>query len=250
MYDNNVFFGVKEDGSRALSVKIDKAYHVEGRLEYADHSIVKNIVNCSIPLLRAGGDAEKIILSPLPRYMKPCCRDKQHITNRKEADYFANMGSAMRDIKDSIKDLVYGKKIRSFKVLEPMTLLEEEEGDLATATKLKGYFSEDPVHLSADGYCDMLQCMLNVIMEGSFTRPHSQTPRPVSGAGSVKDQSRLRQGWVNQDDTVAHRQYGNNKRPYRGRGGRGGHGGGFRGRGGWNRGGKKSWGNESRARPY
>jgi hypothetical protein len=41
------------------------------------------------------------------------------------------MGSTMRDIKDSIKDVVYGKKIRAFKVLEPMTLLEEKgRGDL------------------------------------------------------------------------------------------------------------------------
>jgi hypothetical protein len=205
-------------------------YHVEGWLEYADHNLVKNLVNCSIPLLRAGGDHEKIILSPLPRYMKPCCREKGHVSNRKEADYFAKMGDDMRDIKDSIKDLVYGKKIRAFKVLEPMTLLEEEEGDLVTATKLKEYFSEDPVHLSSDGYHDILQCLLNQILEGTFTRP--QTPKQKSSGIPARDQSKLRGAWVNQDDTVAHRNYSDSRNRARGQFG----GGGSRGSsGGWKR---------------
>jgi hypothetical protein len=160
--------------------------------------------------------------------MKPCCREKGHVSNRKEADYFAKMGDAMRDIKDSIKDLVYGKKIRAFKVLEPMTLLEEEEGDLVTATKLKEYFSEDPVHLSADGYHDMLQCLLNQILEGTFTR--AQTMKQKSSGGPARDQSKLRGAWVNQDDTVAHRNYSDSHNRARGQ---------FRG--GGNRGSAGGW---------
>jgi hypothetical protein len=266
LYDNSVFFAGKQDGSRSLPVKIDKMYHVEGRLEYADHNTIKHLVNSTIPLLRAGGDNEKIILSPLPRYMKPCCRDKTHVTNRKEPDYFANMGTAMREIKDSIKDLVYGKKIRSFKVLEPMTLLEEEEGDLATATKLKSYFDEDPVHLSGDGYADMLQCLLNQIMEGSFTRPYKKQTGTGSGAGSGsgtgtgkrRDVSRHRSDWVNRDDTVAHRnerKMGGN--PGQRGGARGGHNGGqrggrkdWRGRGGHHRGGFRGGFRFQRNKPY
>jgi hypothetical protein len=219
-------------------------------LEYADHNIVKNLVNTTIPLLRAGGDREKIILSPLPRYMKPCCKDKSHVVNRKESDYFANMGTAMRDIKESIKDVVFGKRIRSFKVLEPMTLLEEEDGDLATATKLKNYFNEDPVHLSGEGYADMLQCLLDKIVEGSFTRSQKCTGTGTgsrstgTGTGFAKDRSRSRGSWVNQDDTVAHRnekersnkrggQYGGHRGgQYKWRG-RGGYGSGPRGRGGF-----------------
>jgi hypothetical protein len=245
LYDNGVFFAGKPDGSRSLPTKRDKVYHVEGRLEYADHNIVKHMVNTTIPVLRAGGDKEKIILSPLPRYMKPCCRDKSHVVNRKEPDYFANMGTAMRDIKESIKDVVFGKRIRSFKVLEPMTLLEEEEGDLATATKLKNYFNEDPVHLSGEGYADMLQCLLDTIMEGSFTRSHKNTGAGSSsrntgtgtGIGKAKDRSRSRGSWVNHDDTVAHRnesERGNRRGGQRG-GPHGGHRGGqykWRGRGG------------------
>jgi hypothetical protein len=80
LYDNNVLLSCKDDGSKSLPVKIDNTYHVEGRLVFADHHCMKHLVNLSVPVLRAGGDHEKIILSPLLRYLKPCCRDKSHIT--------------------------------------------------------------------------------------------------------------------------------------------------------------------------
>jgi hypothetical protein len=40
-----------------------------GRLDFADYSTIKNLVNLATPLFRAGSDAEKIVLSPLPRYI-------------------------------------------------------------------------------------------------------------------------------------------------------------------------------------
>jgi hypothetical protein len=87
---------------------------VEGRLAFADHHCIQHLVNRSIPVLRAGGDHEKIILSPLLRYLKPCCWDKSHITNRKDPDYFKELGSAVSDMRESVKDIVYGKKIKKF----------------------------------------------------------------------------------------------------------------------------------------
>jgi hypothetical protein len=196
----------KEDGSRSLPVKIDSTYHVEGRLVFADHHCIKHLVNTLVPLLRAGGDHEKIILSPLLRYLKPCCRDKSHITNRKEPSYFSDLGRAVSDMRESIKGVIYGKKIRSFKVLEPVSLLGDGEDELATATKLMPYFSADPVHLSPDGYSEILQGILNQIMEGSFTRT-PKTAATTATAGQTKDWSRYRKQWVNKDDTVAHRTY-------------------------------------------
>jgi hypothetical protein len=85
-------------------------YHIPGKLELADHTVVKSLVNIAVPLLRAGGEAEKIILSPLPRYLKRCCSDKSHITNKRDKSYFAMMGEGLSDIKDSMRDLIFGKK--------------------------------------------------------------------------------------------------------------------------------------------
>jgi hypothetical protein len=48
-------------------------YHVPRKLEYADYGVVKNLVNISVLLLRAAGEHEKVVLSPIPRYMKRFC---------------------------------------------------------------------------------------------------------------------------------------------------------------------------------
>jgi hypothetical protein len=165
---------------------------------------MKQLVNLSVPQLRAGGEHEKVILSPLLRYLKPCCRDKTHITNRKDPKYFKELGTAVSDMRESIKDIVYGKKIKNFKVLEPVTLLATDEDDMAAAAKLMPYFKEDPVHLSADRYAEILQGLLDHIFEGSFTRTPKLQNQP-SNTNTRKDWSRSRKNLVNQDDTVARR---------------------------------------------
>jgi hypothetical protein len=56
-----------------------------------DHTVVKGLVSSITPLLHAGGEVEKIILSPLPSYTKRCCKEKSHLTNKKDEDYVAAM---------------------------------------------------------------------------------------------------------------------------------------------------------------
>jgi hypothetical protein len=145
LFDNNVFFVSKGDGSRTLPVRgQDGTYHVPGKLEFADHHVIKNLVTTATPLLRAAGDCEKIILSPLPRYLKKCCDSADHLTNtRDKRKYCRTMGEAISDMKESIRDLVFGKKIRSFKVLSSLLLLADDE-DPNTYNNLK-FFQEDPV---------------------------------------------------------------------------------------------------------
>jgi hypothetical protein len=86
IFDNNVFLAAQADGSRSLPVrsKTDGKYHVPGRLELADHNLIKNLVNMAVPLLRAAGDCEKVVLSSMPRYLSPCCDDPTHLTMRSE----------------------------------------------------------------------------------------------------------------------------------------------------------------------
>jgi hypothetical protein len=84
LLDNNVFFELKEDGSRNLPTRSpeDDRYHINGRLAYADHTVIKSLVSGITPLLREGGEVEKIILSPLPRYMKVLQR--QNTSNKSQ----------------------------------------------------------------------------------------------------------------------------------------------------------------------
>jgi lysophospholipase L1-like esterase len=234
LLDNNAFFEVHEDGSRILPSKDneDGKYHIHGRLEYADHTAVKNLVNQITPLLRAGGTNEKIILSPLPRYMRRCCKKREHLVNKKEEDYAQKMGEALSNIRDSLKDLVFGKKINNFKVPNAAKLVMGDDVDEAV-DNLRRYWSDDPVHMTSDGYDALLASILDIVETATFKRPITK-PAHSSGAsgGGIK-----RRQWVNEDDTLAHRQYGNKKFAGRGQSGsrgsnswpRGGRGGGHHG---------------------
>jgi hypothetical protein len=69
---------VSDDGCKALPVrdKSDNVYHILGKLEVGSHSVIKSLVTQCVPLLRAGGEFEKDILSPLPRYVKVAVKTK------------------------------------------------------------------------------------------------------------------------------------------------------------------------------
>jgi hypothetical protein len=180
---------------------------------YADYHVVKNLVNITVPLLRAAGEREKVVLSPLPRYLKRCCSDEEHLTNRREKRKFCiKMGEAMSEIKDTIRDVIFGKKIRSFKVLSSLQLLADAD-DPDQYENLK-HLQEDPVHLTKDGYSTVFKSLLQAVEEGTFTRADrsgAHAPPPAHSGESGRGKSNFnfkRRGWVSRDDTLAHRDYG------------------------------------------
>jgi hypothetical protein len=240
IFDNNVYFAAGDDGSRQLPVKIGDRYHIPGRLEYADRNVLKNLVNTSACLLRAGGNCEKFILSPLLRYLTmSCCNDATHMTNRGDRKKFIRaMAARNRDMKDELKDLIIGKRIRSFKVLSPNLLLLTGADEQAEAASLNSLWDEDPVHLVTEKYDVLVSALLDKADDGFTNTPankHVRAPNSDSLPPHLK-----RQSWVAGDDTIAHRDYGDQQRGrgwprggrHRGRGGRGGQRGPHRGGGG------------------
>ncbi len=66
LYDNTSYMLKRSDGTRGLPEKgPDGKYHVDGRLEVMNREEIKRMVSTSIPLLRAGGQCRKMILTPL-----------------------------------------------------------------------------------------------------------------------------------------------------------------------------------------
>jgi hypothetical protein len=217
IFDNNAFFCAGEDGSKALPARSedDNRHHVTGRLEVADHGVVKNLVNLSTPLLRAGGELEKVIISPLPRYIIPCCGDSGHITNRGEDDFKHKMCADLGEFKKSLKDLIFGKKIRNFKVLNPLDLMYGDCGDGDKRPK-RGFWKNDPVHPTSAGY----ENLVNGIIKKEISFNWSYT----AGGGRNKQQVAThikRQRWVEQDDATAHRVYKDTFQQGKGQRGRG-----------------------------
>jgi hypothetical protein len=115
-------------------------------------------------------------------------------------------------------------------VLDPTALLETEDGDdVATAVKLKSYLKDDPVHLSSDGYADIVQGLLDKILDGEFNRMPRSGPSSLPSTSAAKNSrnwSKSRRDWVDKDDAIAHRSDIDNWRGRgRGKGGRGSRGG-------------------------
>jgi hypothetical protein len=86
LYDNISYMVKNPDGTRALPTKgRDGRYLVEGRLEILNREEVKRMVGTSIPLLHAGGQCRKVILTPVGRYKyNPCCSITGHVSNIRE----------------------------------------------------------------------------------------------------------------------------------------------------------------------
>jgi hypothetical protein len=176
---------------------------------------------------------EKMILSPLPRYIIPCCGDADHITNRTDENFKQGVVDGLSEVRRSPKDLIFGKKLRNFKILDPLNLMYGGgEG------RKKGCWNPlDPIHPSAAGYDALVQGLMSTYVETSFNRQYT----PQRGGGG--DGHHRRQSWVAEDDMTAHRNYNERGRGrgrgnvvnWRGRGRgslRGGRGGGRGGRGG------------------
>jgi hypothetical protein len=160
-----------------------------------------------VPLLRAGGDYKKVILSPLPRYVKVCCEDGGHLTNRKADDFKSKLIDGLDEIWRSLNDLIAGKKIRSFKVLSPMKLIDEEQDTADWVKNRKRFWSTDPVHMTADGYSELVRLLTAAAVEASYDRAATdstpqQQPKSIPRVFN-------RQGWTKADDNTAHRVYNN-----------------------------------------
>jgi hypothetical protein len=69
MFDNNIYKYKKENGDIGPTIRIRglSKYHVVGELCAIEREEFKVIFNICVPLLRAGGDLNKIVLSPLVR---------------------------------------------------------------------------------------------------------------------------------------------------------------------------------------
>ena len=81
--------GLDETGMPVAAVQSEPGkYHIPGCLEIAPERVLKKRFSAVRPILEAAGEAVKVCLLPIPRYVKSsCCRDDKHIINLQEADY-------------------------------------------------------------------------------------------------------------------------------------------------------------------
>jgi hypothetical protein len=97
------------DGTRSLPAKGDgNQYHILDRLVYIERAGFKELFMLALPLLRAGLNHTKVILSPLMRYVtSSCCANAGHMTNRREKSFPAAMGLALGEVKEWLQDFTF-----------------------------------------------------------------------------------------------------------------------------------------------
>jgi hypothetical protein len=157
LFDNSIYFGLQQDGSKTLPFRGSNGkYHAEGALHIADRTSFRELFNMAVPLLRAGGEECKVVLSPLLRYIgSKCCDSDAHIVNFGEKRYFEKLGAGLGEITDWMKELAHSKRIKNYKIMCPNRLLKMGEDDD------KAYWDADPVHMCTDGYRQLTPSLLD-----------------------------------------------------------------------------------------
>jgi hypothetical protein len=115
LFDNSSFFGISADGTASLPVRgTDGKYHVEGALGMIDRENFKQLFSMSVPLLRAGGQNKKVLVSPLGRYaLESCCDDASHCSNR-GGGLTQVLTEGLSNLETWVDDQAYLKRIRNF----------------------------------------------------------------------------------------------------------------------------------------
>jgi hypothetical protein len=125
----------------------------------------------------------------------------------------------MWDMKDELKDIVLGKRIRAFKVLSPNLLLIDGVDEQEHAQSLTTLWDEDPVHLVQEKYEALVSAVVERSKTETFTNMQTTAHAKLPNSNLLKQrlpqhlpQHLQRQNWVTEDDSYAHRDYGQDQR--------------------------------------
>jgi hypothetical protein len=125
---------------------------VEGRVEIASRDEVKKMVSTAMPLLRAGGQCRKIILTPTARYRDcPCCGTRGHCTNMKDRNYKQWMDGRLAEIRRVVKDYVRMRNIKRATIISLDQLITPTAG-LSEYLQQEELQGGDPVQYTPKGY--------------------------------------------------------------------------------------------------
>jgi hypothetical protein len=161
------------------------------------------------------------------------------------------IGESLINVGMWLNDVVYLKRIRNFEIICSNELLHRDETPKKAARRLYKYWSQDPVHMTTNGYVALATALSEVARDLNPRRANNaETPSQFGSGSGVGSSSKTsyaergacsrRQSWVSADEATAERAQqrggfrGCRGRPwytpvYRGRGGP--RGGGQRGRG-------------------
>ena len=192
LFDNSFYMARTEEGGLIPAVKQATAgstYHIHSELVFAPKELQYSVCNTVKPVLEAAASFQKIVISPLPRYLHTsCCEEKGHISNLEDEDYKSNLEEAVLSCRRNLKDFAFRQGVRSVRTVCPWSQLKKIEDNL---------WPSDPVHMCDRGYTALAGLVLSGVQQNGGldlnpnsgrggggrlgATPSGGTPRPTRG---------------------------------------------------------------------
>ena len=102
--------GNTEDGGLIPAVcdGVGGRYHVQWESILIPKELQYSTFNQSKPILDAAMSQQKILVSPLPRYLNNgCCAETEHVVNLKEEDYKSKLDEVVVACRCNLKDFLF-----------------------------------------------------------------------------------------------------------------------------------------------
>ena len=133
LFDNSFYMARTEEGGLIPAVKEATAgskYHIHGELVFAPKELQCSVFNTVKPVLDAAASFQKIVISPLPRYLhtRSCEEGEGHISNLDDVDYKSNLEEAVLSRRRNLKDFAFRQGVKSVRTMCPWS--EENRGQL------------------------------------------------------------------------------------------------------------------------
>ena len=157
LYDSSFHLARTAEGSLLPACKTGEGlYHVHGEAIVAPKESQFAAFTATKDVLAATGKLQKIIVSPLPRYLYAgCCSDPEHCTNISSVYYKQETEAAILACRRNLKDFCFRHHICRCKIICPWRELRQQAGEL--------WITGDPVHMSGFGY----DVVANMVLEAA-----------------------------------------------------------------------------------
>jgi hypothetical protein len=143
MLDNSYFMAKGEDGNLIPhSRTMDGRYHIDGKLVVAPQETVKHMFNQLTGFFRKYQGICKVLLVPLPRYLRQaCCSHEDHGHNIFQDGHVDVMLEDLASTYSLWRGMAFREKLPNIKIINTGQLLREDT-----------WWRSDPVHPIKEGY--------------------------------------------------------------------------------------------------
>jgi hypothetical protein len=168
--DDNMFFGLMEDGSTVAAKKGDDGVeHIEGRLVVGKKDSQELVFRRMEPLWEATKGFATLVLVPTVRYVaKACCEEAQHVTNRLEPDFAAHQKRDLMELSLGLKSYLHNTGRSLCQVMDPNVDLNQVEA--------RHVWGDDPIYPLPIGY-DKMAVGVQTVEERSVQRRQNEAAK-------------------------------------------------------------------------